>query len=248
MIILSLFIVAACQSLSETLSYSFIQLHLDLGEVDTLNGGVGNEPEDGSSSDLVDHGRGKSGLGLLENLLENGGLSSTLGDESNGLGSLENGEGDGDSSGRRLGGVLDGGDELGLLLEQSMSREQRASVAVGTASKQDEIENGNTLGVQRHVGNDLLLVVLGNSIGLVQKGLLHGEDLWLLILGDVIEEILLEESVVGVGIIQLDQSLIREEDLPLGELGLGVVNETLSKSGHQRASRNSDMESSGGSN
>jgi hypothetical protein len=223
-------------------------IHLDLGEVDALNGRVGNKPENGSGSDLVDNGRGKSGLGLLEDLLEDRGLSGSLGDESDGLGSLENGESDGDSSRRRLGRVLNGGDKLGLLLEQSVSREQRASVAIRTASEQNEIENRHSLAVERHILDNLLLVVLGDGIRVVQKRLLDGEDLWLLILGDVIEQILLEETVVGVGIVQLDQPFVGEENLPLGELGLRVVDQTLSESRHQRASRYGNMESSSGSN
>lgn len=114
-----------------------------------------------------------------------------------------------------------------------MPGEQAASVAIRTASQQDEIENGRldrVLG--RKLFHELLLIVIGELLGIMEERFFDGNDRRLAFgLGDLGEELLLEQAVVGVFVVEGNSALVGEEDLPLVPVDFGIVDKFVGGEG-----------------
>jgi hypothetical protein len=98
--------------------------------------------------------------------------------------------------------------------------EQAARVAVGPAPEQEEVEDRELDAVAGGEARDQeLLVLVGQLLHVVEVchvdgvhgGLAHGG-------GDLVEELVLQEAVVGILVVERHGPLVGEEDLPLVEL------------------------------
>lgn len=102
-----------------------------------------------------------------------------------------------------------------------MVGKERARVSVGSTAEEDEIEEGQFDGVALgEDGNESLLVLIGAFLRIVETLLVNGEDFGpAQCLGDVVEEIFLHESVVGVFVVERDDAFVGVENFPLGKVG-----------------------------
>lgn len=109
-----------------------------------------------------------------------------------------NGQSQGDSLGGWLGRVLDGRDPGVGLAQQLVAGKQRASVAVGPAAEQEEVEDGQAHGVARgEAADERLFVLVGELLDVVEVlgvDCVHGGGL--LVGGQLVEQLGLEEGVV----------------------------------------------------
>lgn len=136
----------------------------------------------------------------------------------------DDGQGEGDALGRGLRGVVDGGDPGVRLAQEGVAGEEGAGVAVGTAAEEEEVEDGEADRVAAgEAGDEDLLVAVGDLLEVVEVGDVDGVDGGLLVGGELVEELGLEEGVVGVGVVEGHDALVGEEDLPLLEVDYVVV-------------------------
>lgn len=138
---------------------------------------------------------------------------------------LHNGQRQRNALGRRLGRVLDAEHPGVRLAELRVAGEQAASVAVGPAAQQQEVEERELDAVAGgEDGDEGLFVGVGGFLRVVEEGLVDGEDFGRAEGGrDLGEELFLHELVVGVFVGERDAALVGVEDLPLAEVGGGVV-------------------------
>lgn len=98
-----------------------------------------------------------------------------------------------------------------------MAGEQAAGVAVGAGAEQQEVEDGQAHAVAAgEAGDEGLFVLVGQLLGVVEIGGVDGVDgRGAELLGDLLEQLLLQEGVVGVFVVEGHGALVGEEDLPL---------------------------------
>lgn len=198
------------------------------GEGNALDGGVVGEPAHLFAAALVDEATGETATFVvgLEDLFQDFLLAAARDDEGDLVGVRHDGEGQGDSSGRGLGAVLDRGDPGVGLAQELVAREQTARVAVGATTEQDQIKDGRLdrvlAGEARH---ERLLVLVGQLLSVVEVFEVDGVDgRRALSTGDLVEEVLLQEAVVAVFVVKGHGPLVGEKDLPFRKLraGFGV--------------------------
>lgn len=132
---------------------------------------------------------------------------------------VDDGQGEGDALRGWLGGVVDGGDPSISLAEELVAGEQGASVTIGAAAEEKEIENRETDRVTGgETGDEGLFVLVGQLLEVVEVGDVDGMDLGLFVGGKLIEQFSLKESIVGVGVVEGNGALVGEKNLPLGEV------------------------------
>lgn len=130
-----------------------------------------------------------------------------------------------------------------------MSREQTAGMSIGPAAQQQQIEDGQLDAIPRgEAVHEELLVLIGQLLDVIQLRDVDGvHDGLAHVGGDLVEQLGLQEAVVGVGVVEGHGALVGEEDLPLVELdrvfgGAGRGQERLGQGLGQRAARHGDLE------
>lgn len=189
------------------------------GKADALNGGLVDEPAAPVSRSFVDESA-RQARASVENLLHDVLLAGAGGDKGDADGVRDDGQRQGDSLGGRLGRVLDGGDPGVGLAEQLVAGEEGAGVAVGPAAEQQQVKDGQADRVARgEAGDERLLVLVGELLDVAEvlrvDGV-HGGGL--LVRGQLVEQLGLDQGVVGLGVVQRHRALVGEEDFPLGKV------------------------------
>lgn len=191
-------------------------------DVDAFQSGIVGEPADLITSTLVDQTtRQCATLLSLEDLLEDVLLASSSSDKGNLCSMEDNGQTESNAFGWRLGRVRDAQDPGIGFAQQRVFGEERASVAIGTAAKKEQVEGGEFDRVAGGKDRDeLLLILVGALLSVVEVFLLNGVDLGLAesFLVNLVQQLILEEFVVAVFVIQWDAALVGEEDFPLAEI------------------------------
>lgn len=127
---------------------------------------------------------------------------------------VDNGEGECDAFRRRLGGVFDVRDPAVVFGEELMARKERRGVAVGADAEEDEVKDGKTRRVLlREFVDELLLVRVGELLEVVRERVIDGVDV-VARDGDLGEELVRAEEMIGVGVVERHDALIGVEDLP----------------------------------
>lgn len=188
-------------------------------KADALDGGLVDEPAASVSRSLVDESAGQTRAGV-EDLLHDILLAAAGGNKSDADGVRDDGQRQGDSLGGRLGRVLDGGDPGVGLAEQLVAGEEGAGVAVGPAAEQQQVKDGQADRVAGgEAGDERLLVLVGELLDVAEVlrvDCVHGGGL--LVRGQLVEQLGLDQGVVGVLVVQRHRALVGEEDFPLGEV------------------------------
>ncbi|KAI6766653.1 hypothetical protein HG531_011875 [Fusarium graminearum] len=222
-------------------------------EADALDSGLVNKPAAALASALVDKGTGQATFGI-EDLLHDVLLAASSGDKCNADGVVNHGEGESDALGGRLGGILDRSDPGVDLAEQLVAREERAGMSVGSASEKEEVEDGQTNRIAAgEASNKSLLVLVGKFLRVVQVLGVDGMNGRLLILGELVQKLLLQKSIVGVFVVERYGTLVSEKDFPTCEIddivGTGRGGqEGLGECLGQRTTRDANLESTVSSN
>jgi len=152
---------------------------------------------------------------LLHDIL----LAASSGDKCDADSVVNHGEGEGDALGRRLGRIFDGSDPGVDLAEKLMTREERAGMSIGSASEEEEVEDGQTNRVAAgEASNEGLLVLVGKLLNVVQVLGVDGVDGRLLVLGDLVQELLFQKSIIGVFVVERHGTLVGEKDFPACEI------------------------------
>lgn len=87
-------------------------------------------------------------------------------------------------------------------------------------TQENEVEARERNRVRADKGSDhLLLVVVRHGLGIIEKSFVDRVDV-LSGDGDLGEEVLVDGGVVGVGVVERDDSLVRKEDLPVTTIAL----------------------------
>lgn len=217
---------------------------------DTFEGGVVSEPADLVSGTLVDQ-TARQGAALLglENALENVALAGAGSDKGNLCAVEDDGQAQGDALWRGLGRVGDAEDPGVGFAQQRVLGEEGAGVAVGAAAEEHEVEEGQLDRVAGSKdGDERLFVLVGALLGVVEVFFLDGVDLGRaeLSLVNLVQQLVLEQSVVAVLVVQRHAALVGEEDFPLVEVdrvgGAAVAfgQQCLGERLGQRTTRDSD--------
>ena len=162
---------------------------------------------------------------------------------------VDHGKSERDALWGRLGGILDRSDPSVGLAEQLMAGEERAGVSVGSTSQEEKVEDGQADRIATgEASNKGLLILVGKFLDVVQVLGVDGVDGRLLILGDLVQELLLQESIVGIFVVEGHGTLVGEENFPASEIddivGTGRGGQKgLSECLGQRTTRDSDLES-----
>lgn len=212
-----------------------------------------SEPADLIPSTLVNQRRRKAGALLkIKDLLQDLLLASTSRDKGDVDSVGDNGQSEGNALRRGLGRVGLSSNPSVLFAQQVVAREERASVAVGTAAQQDEIEDGKLDAVLAgKLAHQVLLVEIGEFLGVVifDVLLVDGVDDGRAELGgDLGDQLVLQQAVVALLVVEGYGALVGEENVPLGELGdiLGGTiaggEEGLGQDGGQGTTGDSDAE------
>lgn len=141
-------------------------------------------------------------------------LALTGGDECDAVSVIDDRVSKSDPLSGRFGRVLDESDPSVLLREKRVAREEGAGVAVRTHAEEDEVKDrvpgGVSLGERR---DELTLVLVRELFRVVEEGDVDRVHLGRRD-GRVVEEELLDRGIVGVLVLQADEPLVAEEDLP----------------------------------
>lgn len=185
---------------------------------------------------------------MIKDLLHNVLLAAAGRDKGNSDGVVDDREGKGDALRGRLGGVVDGRDPGAGLAEEGVAGEERAGMAVRAAAEEEEVEDGQADRVAGgEAGDEGLLVLVGELLEVIEVGDVDGVDFGLLVGGELVEQLGLEEGVVGVGVVEGHGALVGEEDFPAGEVDLvvgpgGGGKERLGERLGERAAGHGDLE------
>lgn len=123
----------------------------------------------------------------------------------------------GDTLWRRLGTVFDGSNPGVLFAQEAVAGEKGAGVAVGSATEQKEVEDGQAYGVARGKRVDKhLLIGIGDIGGITSDEVLVDRVDSRLggVRGKLVEKLGLEESVIGVFMVKRNNTLVGKENLP----------------------------------
>lgn len=100
--------------------------------------------------------------------------------------------------------------------QQLVVREQRRGVTVGADAEEDEVEDGEARRVfVGEFADEFLFVGVGEFFGVLKEGGVDGVDV-VGGKGNVGEEVGLAEGVVGVRVVERDETFVGVEDLPVG--------------------------------
>ena len=199
---------------------------LDLGRCSIID-----EPVHLSRRDGAHPGRGKALLRLIQHGVERVCFIRTGRDKRDPGRMIENREGECDSLRRRLGAIGDVRDPTRLLGQERMSWEERAGVPVGADAEKDEVEDRETRRVLLgKLANELLFVCVRDFLECVlvrrisssgfDQGGINGMDIFLRN-RDFGPKMRLAEAVVGVFMIQWNDTFVGIEDLPVGHVSGG---------------------------
>jgi hypothetical protein len=129
-----------------------------------------------------------------------------------------------------------------------VAREERTGMSIGSASEEKEVEDGQTNRVATgEARNKCLLVLVGKFLSVVEVLSVDGVDGRLLIVGDLVQKLLLQKSIVGVFVVERHGTLVGEKDFPVCEIddivGAGRGGqEGLGERLGQRTTRDSNLE------
>lgn len=182
-----------------------------------------HEPAHSISTPLINK-RTRQSRALLKDLLEHLLLPGACRHKRNPHRMVHHGQGKRNPLRRRLGAILNRRDPRVRLAQQLMAREQRASMPIRPAAEQDQVEDRQLDGVAlRKVAHEELLVLVRHLLDVIEMRDIDGVDgRGAELGGDLVEELGFQERVVAVCVVEGDGALVREEDLPLGEVD-GVV-------------------------
>ena len=184
-----------------------------------LHSRVISEPADLLACALVDQRRRQTAaLFGIEDLLHDILLSSTGSNVSDAERMGDDRQGEGDALRGRLGRVVLSTHPGVLFAQQLMPGEQTAGVAIRTAAQEDEVEHGQldaVLGSKS--AHQILLVRIGDLLRVV-VGLNRVHRGSSQLCRNLADQLLFEETVVAVRVVEGHVTLVREEDIPLGEL------------------------------
>lgn len=186
-----------------------------LGVLDLGTRSVVGEPKDLTRSRGPNATTRQAQLGLIEDLAEDFLLAFAGSDKRDTVRVVDDRVGERDSLGRRLGAIFEEGDPSVLLAQKVMTGEEGAGVTVGTHAEEDEIKDGVPGGIPLGKRLDeLTLVLVGELFWVVEKRGVDGVDLGRCD-GGVGEEELIDRGVVGVLVVEGNESLVAEEDFPV---------------------------------
>ncbi|TLS28666.1 hypothetical protein PpBr36_00442 [Pyricularia pennisetigena] len=215
-------------------------------KADALDGWIVDEPRTPVPCALVHEGARQARF-LVKDLLHNLLLAAAGGDKGDAHAVGDHGQGQGDAARRGLGAVLDGGDPGARLAQQLVAGEQAAGVAVGAAAEQQQVEDRELDAVAAGEAADQgLLVAVGQLLRVVEDlGVdgVHGR------LGplDLVQQLLLEQAIVGVLVVKRHGALVGEEYLPLVPAHRGLAGRRGGEEGLRQglgegAARDGDLE------